>query len=282
MKYTPLQKINIFLNIYGRMFSGIFHFSAWSGFFYLALFQALGLFALARFYLGGIYQVISPILSYFVPEALLHYPQYYLALPTLYSGFENFVLGPTIWVILSAFAVYKLDAYHRREKAGSKKGFKIALNAYLPLLIFWALETGLVLIAIVLPSRLTTEIVAGSPNRKIALEVGLQVGAYIISAFLIYTIPGVIIGSKRVGSAIVDSLVLCKRNFFMTVTLVLLPSLVRIAFDLTLSQFSPVIIKLLNPEIVLVLLGAQIFVGIFVNLFIYGSAVFVYKELNRS
>ncbi len=280
MKYSALDKLNFLANIYGRMLAAIFKFRTWSGFFILALFQAAGLFMLARYYLPGIYQVVYPILSLFIPEFIFHYPQYYLALPSIYSGFDNFVLGPTAWVILSAFAVYKLGGYYSDKKMPAGNGFSIARRAYFPLLVFWALETGLVLLAIILPASIAADMVAGSPDRKIALNLGLQFMAYGISAFLLYTIPGVILDSKKLGSAVRDSIALCRQNFFLTYFIILIPGSIKILIDLVLTEFSARIVKFLNPELILLILGAQILIGIFINLFIYGSAVFVYKEMS--
>ena len=279
MKYSALDKLNLLANIYGRMFAAIFRFGTWSGFFYLGLFQALGLFALTAFYLPGLYQVINPVIACFIPETMLHYPQYYIALPSIYSALDNFVLGPTAWVIFSAFAVYRLSCYYSKEKSRPGIGLKIARGAYFRLFAFWALETGLVLLAMALPAAIASDFVAGSPNRKIALNLGLQFFAYGISAFLIYTIPGVVAGSQKLGDALRHSIILCKRNFFLTYSIVVFPSLIRVFTDFVLTEFSPRIVRLLNPEIIVVILGIQILLGVFINLFIYGSAVFVYREL---
>lgn len=279
MKYTALQKINLFASIYGRMFAAIVRPGLWFPFFILALFQVVVLFGLARFYLPGWHDIIFPILSAFLPPEAFHYPQFYLALPAIYSGFDNFILGPTAWVVLSAVAVYKFGGYYTGENSRLGEGFRSAFRAYLPLLIFWAVETALVLIVILVPSLLLADFVRGSPNRKIALDFGLQVMGFGVSAFLIYTIPGIMIGSQKLGSAIAGSIRLCWKSFFLTFFIVFIPGLPKAVLNLVLSEFSPRIVQLLNPELIVVLLGLQIVIGIFINLFIYGSAVFVYKEM---
>ncbi|MEE9554452.1 MAG: hypothetical protein V3W18_09165 [candidate division Zixibacteria bacterium] len=280
MKYSALDKLNLLANIYSRMFAAIFKFRTWLGFFILALFQAFGLFMLARFYLPGFYQITNPILSMFVPGFMFHYPQYYLALPSIYSGYENFILGPTVWVILSAFAVYRLGGYYSDNKPTAGESFSIARKVYIPLLVFWALETGLVLLVMFLSTSIADDFVFGSPNRKIVLNLGLQFLAFGISAFFLYTIPGVILGSKKLLTAIRESIGLCRKNFFLTFFIILIPGSIKTFINLLLTEFSPKIVKFLNPELILLLLGIQIFMGIFINLFIYGSAVFVYKKMS--
>lgn len=279
MKHTALQKINLFTAIYGRMFAAIFKPGIWFPFFILAILQVIALYGLAKFYLPGWYNIIFPVLSSFLPPEVFHYPQYYLALPAIYSGFDNFILGPTAWVVLSAVAVYKLAGYHTGEKFSLGEGFRSAFRAYLPLLIFWAIETALVLIVILVPSWLIADLVKGSPNRKMAVKLGLQVVGFGVSAFLIYTIPGIIIARKGLRSAMFNSLSLCWKNFFLTFFIIFIPGLPKAILNLVLSEFSPRIIQLLNPELIIALLGIQIGIGIFINLFIYGSAVFVYKEV---
>jgi len=279
MKYTAIEKINLLANIYAGMFGAIFRFRAWSGFFFIALFQAMGLYALTKFYLPGLFQILFPVISYFVPGIMMHYPQYYIALPSIYSTFDNFILGPTVWVIFSAYAVYKLEGYYREEKASAGEGIKKAFGAYFPLLMFWALETGLVLLVIALPSKLAAGIVVGSPGRGLAMKFGLQILAFTISAFLVYTIPAMILGARCLGAAIRESIGLCCRNFFLTFFLVSIPGVIKVILDILLSEFSPRIIQFLNPEIIPLALGLQIIIGIFINLFIYGAAVFVYREM---
>ena len=279
MKYTALQKINLFAAIYGRMFAALIKPGMWFPFFILALFQVIALYGLVKFYLPGWFNIIYPILSSFLPQEVLHYPQYYLALPSIFSGVDNFIIGPTIWVVLSAVAVYKLGGYHAGGSLPFGEGFKSAFRAYLPLLIFWAVETAVVLIAILVPSLLMADLVRGSPRRKIALDFSLQVAGFGISAFLIYTIPGIMVGGKRLGSAISESLRLCRKNFFLTFFIIFIPAFPKAILDIILSEFSPRIIRLFNPELIIALLVLQIGIGIFINLFIYGSAVFIYKEM---
>lgn len=280
MKYSPLDKVNLFLNIYGRMFAAIFRFRTWAGFLVLALFQAAGLFILARFYLPGIYTIIYPVISAFIPPIMLHYPQYYLSLTSIYSGFDDFILGPTIWVICSAWAVYNLGRYYDPQSRLAGDGLRTAFKAYLPLLLFWALETALVFGVLALPTQLAGRFAFGSPRRRMAFQFGTRVIAFCFSAFLVYTIPGIVLRARSLGRAVRESIGLCARNFFLTFFIIFIPGLFRVGLDIILSSFSPRIIKYLNPELILLILLIEIALGIFINLFIYGSAVFAYEELS--
>jgi hypothetical protein len=87
------------------------------------------------------------------------------------------------------------------------------------------------------------------------------------------------IAGKGLGRAISESLRLCWKNFFLTFFIIFIPAFPKAVINLILSEFSPRIIQLLNPELIIALLGIQIAIGIFINLFIYGSAVYIYKEM---
>jgi hypothetical protein len=267
VKYSALGKINFFIATYGWMFSGIVRMSSWSPFLVLAIFQALGLLALSNFYVAGLKQVLYPILSLFLPDSIFHYPQYYLALPSVYSGYNTLILGPTIWVLMSAAAVYKLKRFRRGEKAALGEGLRKALGLYLPLFVFWLIETVIIFIVLFSLTVALKENVAGSPRLRFVFEYGYQLFAYIFSAFLIYTIK--------------DSIKLCSRNFFLTFFIIAIPGSVGAVIDIFISGFTPQIISLFDPELVVIILYVRIALGIFINLFIYGAAVFVHGEMGE-
>jgi hypothetical protein len=282
LKYSALYKINFFIATYGRLFSGVFKISSWSPFLVLAIFQALGLLAFSNFYIGGLKEVLYPVLSLFLPDSIFHYPQYYLALPSVYSGYNTIILGPTIWVLMSAAAVYKLGRFRREKKAALSEGLREALKLYLPLFVFWLIEIVIIFIVLFSLTVAFKENVAGSPRIRFVFEYGYQLFAYIFSAFLIYTIPGIIISSKNLGRALKDSVILCSRNFFLTFFIIAIPGSVGAVIDVFISGFTPQIISLFNPELVVIILYVRIALGIFINLFIYGAAVFIHGEMGET
>jgi hypothetical protein len=279
MKYTPLEKLNLFLVAYGKLFAAIFRPRVWLSFFVLALFQAVALYLLVKIYIPGWQSIINPILRVFISPEALHYPRYYLILPTLFTAVDSFILGPTVWVVLSAAAVFSLSRYFDGEASTFSRSLKSAVGQYWRLLVFWAVETLIVVAILLLPSLLMKSFVWGSPNRKLALDAGLQLLTFAVSAYLLYVIPAIIIGRQKLGGALYTSISLCWKNYFLTFFIIFLPGLIRMAVSLVLSEFSFQIVRFLNPDLIIVLLGLSIGLGIFVNLFIYGAAVYVYKDL---
>jgi len=245
----------------------------------LALFQALGLSLLSNFFVGELKQFLYPFLTLFLPEAILHYPEYYLALPSLYSGYNTLILGPTVWVLLSASAVYKLGGYYRNEKLSLREGLRKSIGLYIPLLLFWVLETVIIFVVLFSLNVAFREYVAGSPRTRLLSEYGYQLIAYCFSAFLIFSIPSIVISGRRLGGAIKQSIGLCGKNFFLTFFVIAVPGTVGALIDIFVSGFSLQIISLFSPESVTLILYVRIALGILINLLIYGSAVFIYSEM---
>jgi hypothetical protein len=280
-KLTALDKINLFLNIYGRLAIGVFRLSWWSPFFMLAIFQIFGFYAFLWYYLPGWINFILPLLKLIFSADNFHYPAYYLALPRIYSLFEIAILGPTLWIIFSAAASYRLGHLYDDEKVSIGECFNASVNKYLPLLVVWIFETALVLLILYLPGVILKSQLDGAPNRIMVLRLLLQMVGFGISAMLIYAIPGIILDNKRLFEAIGDSISLFFKNIFLSYFIIFLPNIPRLILNLLLGDLAPRIINLLNPELIPTLLFTSIVLGIFINYYVYGAAVFVYKELSR-
>jgi hypothetical protein len=281
MKYSTLDKINLFFRTYIRMFGRIVHFSAWASFFYLALLQLGGLFLLLGITIPGWKSLIHPILSLFLPAPAFHFPRYLLAIPGFYTAFDNYLLGPTGWVILSGAAVYVLGGQYFGDKPRFGDGFKRALHAYFPLLLVWLIEMILVIVVFKIAAFLFVDLAYGSPRLLLAIRVGLQLAAFLPSAFLIYAIPGIILDKRPVFKAIGNSFSLCSHSLFLTYSIILFPGLIRLVFDILIQDYSYKIVATFNPDIVVIIIILKIIVGIFINLFILGSATYLYRDLTR-
>ncbi|MCP4580264.1 MAG: hypothetical protein GY839_01505 [candidate division Zixibacteria bacterium] len=279
MRLAAFDKLNLFIRTYITMFGNVIRFSSWSPFLYLAIFQLLGIVLMAWISMPGWKNFIYPILSLAIPTELFHFPEYLLVIPHIFSDFDNYILGPTAWVIFSAVAVYKLGGLYSNEKLSAKTGFSIAFRSFLPLLIVWFIELALVFVLFKASTVLLIEFIYGSPKRVMALNVTLQLIAFIPSAFLVYAVPGIILNRMRVINAIGHSLKLCYQNFFMTYFIILIPGLVRLGFDIIIKDFGPKIAFSLNPNLIIVFMVMKVVAGIFINLFILGVATYIYRDL---
>ncbi len=281
MRYSAIDKLNLFFKTYMQMFANTFKPSSWAPFFYLALAQALGLILLTWFAMPGWKEFIQPLLSQVLPSQPFHYPFYLLTVPRVFTDFDNYILGPTFWVIFSAVAVYKLGGLYEGKNQSTSRGFGLAFRSYIKLLFIWLFELILVFAIFKVLSLLFVEIVFGSPRRIILLKVILQYMAFIPSAFLLYAFPSIIIGKKSFFGAIGESFSLCSHNFFMTYFIVFFPGTIRLIFDIIIRDFGPRIVYTLNPDLILWLMGLKIIFGIGINLFILGGATYLYRDLTR-
>lgn len=278
-KYSAIEKINLFISIYGRLLAAIFRPSWWLPFLLYGFVQALGLAGLVWYYAPVWINIIYPILSSFFPEPVFHYPQYYLALPSIYSAYDSFVLGPTIWIICLGAAIHVLGGAYSGQQRPLGDGIRLSLRSYPQMIIAWLIEMLLIILILYLPAHFLQRYLVGSPNRILVISLFLQFVAFGVSGMLLYTIPGIILDGRKVGPAIKDSLGLFFGNMFLSYFIVFLPSVIRLILSTLLGNFSARIVELLNPGLIPTLIFVQIIVGIFINLFIYGAAVFVYKEM---
>ncbi len=280
VRLSLLDKLNLFLGIYGQLFAGLIRFSWYSPFFILALFQLWGMAMLLWYYAPIWISIIGPILSLFLPPQAFHYPQYYLALPAVYAGFERFIMGPTLWIIILAVAIFRLNGVLiDRKRPALQEGFQVAFDRYLRLLVIWLIETIIVLFILYVPSVALRNYTNASPNLSAALGMALQTGGLLAVALLIYATVGIVIGNKKLGEAVSHSVIMFFRYPIMTFSAVFIPNVLRLILNAFLADYAPRIISLMNPDLIPVILTAYIVAGIFINYFVYGTAVALYREL---
>ena len=279
VRLSLLDKLNLFLGVYGQLFASLLKISWYSPFFIVAVFQLLGTAMFLWFYAPVLISIIKPILSLFVPAQAFHYPQYYLALPTIYAGYETFILGPTLWIIMLAVVIRRLDGAFSRQWLTMRDGLGIAFNRYLRLLLLWLVETVLVLLIFYVPSVILKDMMRGSPNMSAGIGIVLQTAGLLVTALLIYGVVGVVLDNKGMGEALIDGLVGFFRYPVMTFSVVFIPNVLRLVLNELMTDFAPRIIGLLNPDLIPVILLFYIISGVFVNFFVYGAAVLLYRRL---
>jgi hypothetical protein len=281
MQYPPFYKVNLFFRTYIQMFGNILKPSSWMPFLYLAVFQLLGILVLTSFSLPGWKSVVKPFLAMFLPREGFHFPYYLLTMPRIFADYDNYILGPTAWVILSAAGVYVLGNLYAGERARFGEGLSRAFRSYFKLLIVWLIELALVFVIMKVVSILFIDLVYGSPRRMIGLNVALQLAAFIPSAFLIYATPAIILDKKSLFKALGDSLSLCGHNIFLTYFIILIPGLLRLVLDILIHDFGARIVFAMNADLIVVLLVVKILAGVFINLFILGGATYIYRVMGK-
>jgi len=282
MKISVIDKINLYLRTCIHISGNIIKVYSWMPFFYLAGLQFLGLLILTSFSLPGWNSIIKPLLSSIMPKVSFHFPQYLLIVPRLFSDYDNYILGPTAYIILSAAAVFVLGGLYANERWPLREGIGRAFRSYFKLLIVWALELLLVYLVFQVVSLLFADLVYGSPKRIMALRTALQFAAFIPSAFLIYAIPAIMLDKQPLFKAICSSVELCGHNFFLTYFIIFIPGLLRLIFDIIIKDFGMRIVNTMNADLIVIIMIIKIIAGIFINLFILGGATYVYKAIGSN
>ena len=282
LKRSPLAKINFFVNIYIRLFAALFRIPLWFPFLVLALFQAAIVYALANFYSGSLNGILYPILSKFYAPDVFHYPQFFRTLPHIYSMFDRFLLGPTIGILMIAVAVYKLEGYAVRTKNTFGSGFGRAVKLFFPLFFVWLLGTIISVAVLRISAVALGEYFLSSPRAGLIAGLGFHLFSYFLLAIILYAVPGIMISGRGLLDSLKFSASIYRSNFFLTFFIIAIPGAIGAIIDLFIVAFSPQIINLFYPELMSVLMMIRIALGVFINLFLYGAAVFVYNDsLNK-
>jgi hypothetical protein len=277
---NKLEKVNLFISIYIAQFLNIFRITAWLPFLVLGILQLIGLIIITNLNLPVFKTVVFPVLNIFMPERLFHYPIYYLAAPQAFSIYDTLILGPTVSVLAIGIAICRLGGFHERRFDSLSVCRKKAVENYGKLLIFWAIQTALLFAVILIPANFMEPYAYGSPRFAAIVKIILQLAGFVVSALLIYAIPAMLVGGKSLRDSIGQSLKLFFRNPIFTYFIILLPGTIKICFDLLTTNFAQYIITRDNPEIIIWALFISIGTNVFLNLFIYGTAVYSYKELS--
>jgi hypothetical protein len=184
-KLSLFDKLNMFFSIYGQLFISIFRFSWWSPFLLYAIFQALGFLALLWYYAPVLSSLVYPLISLFLPASIFHYPQYYVALPSLFTTYDSLILGITVWIVLSGAAVYRLGGIYTGKTRAFNEGISLALSRYLPLMLVWLLESVLIIIILYIPNLFFRKLTIGSPNFAALVNVVFEMIGLVVTAMLI-------------------------------------------------------------------------------------------------
>ena len=279
MQNPPLYKINLFIRTYLLMFGNILKPSSWMPFMSLAIFQLLGILILTWFSLPGWKSSVKPFLTMILPHEGFHFPYYLLTIPRLFADYDNYILGPTAWVIFSAVGVFVLGNLYAGERIHLREGFRRAFKSYFKLLVVWLIELILVYAIMKIIAILFIDATYGSPRLTLGINIALQLAAFLPSALLIYAIPAIILDKKSLFQALADSVSLCGHNLFLSYFIIFTPGIARLVFDILINNFGPRIVFTMNADLIIVLMVAKVLVGIFVNLFILGGATYVYRAM---
>ena len=230
------------------------------------------LLLLTQFYRPGLSSFFAPLLARIQDGAALHYPQFYIFLPGVFSQ-ANLLID---WLFGSlVFGVGFLMVWYVAVGRDRDDSWQRARERYVGLVVCrLPLVILLVLVASFLPQVLAQD---GSltGNRLRLVRYGtFFVGVFVEMAFVFA--PMILLAESRsVVASLRQGFALAAKVPLATALIVIVPNLAQIPTGWVFRRADS-IVRNLSPELVAVLVGVSILVYVFVNYFIIASAVRVY------
>lgn len=262
-------------------FKALRHMKIFSWFMLYGLLQVVFLLVLVYYVYPPISMLVVPVVKKFFGELALHYPTYFLVLPTLFS-WVNLILGGIIGILIVGVTTTLFARSYRQKTLDVKTSLKWTWSKYLILFSVWAVESACsVFILLKLPLFLRN--LSLFENRGfLSIQFVTTIFAIIVGAFFAYTTALIVLDNEGVLSALKRSFLLFIKYPLISILLVAIPNFIKLPLDL-LSGKADLIISKFNPEMVVIILGLSIIVAIFANFFLVGTVTryFLYLHEKR-
>lgn len=219
--------------------------------------------------------ILGPIVHKLWAEEFLHYPQNFLLLPKLfqYSQIPFFVLVGSLLIATAILMVQK-------ENLGERFSFRQVLKEVLPqyvhlvvaaLIMFFGVWIFFMVYSKVYERALQIRSTAGFfYNLKVAALYGAPyvnlLWSIMVTTLFAYVFPIIVIGKKKVFSAIWQNFRILCGSFWLTFGLVLLPSLPYLPVLWLRNIFS---IDRFVPEATVVILAISVLVTVLIDAVVY-------------
>jgi len=268
-----IDQLNLALWAWIESIRGARQFRTWAPFLVLILLQGLLLVLLTFFYEPLTAWFAVPFVQAAASEQALHYPQFFLVLPGIFSRagvwldwlVGSLLYGAAFLLIWRAAAGQPVEGSW--AQAGRSYG-KLLLVRVPPILFA-------LFLLFVLPAILPGGEGGIRGNRLRLLRYGSFAFGVTIEALFVYAPLAVVVLGRPAGRAIRDSFTMLARVPLTTFLIVLVPNLVQVPVSAVLRR-SDSVVRSLAPEVVVWLVAGSILVYAVINYFILASAVRVF------
>ncbi len=247
----------------------------WGPFLVFALVQGGAIVLLTQFHKPVLAPVLIPLLRLVGGEAVLHYPVFYIALPSIFSMLVIILdLFVGAWLLGAGFLLF-WQADHPAEPA--QGAFGRARKAYGKLVLA---RVPLVLLVIVLLFLLPRALlgpsgtVSGFTLR--AVRYGSVLVGSILEAFFLYAALAILVEGRSVGAAWKRSFSLAAEMPAATIGAVLVPNLIQIPVSSILRR-SESIVRSLSPEVVAWVLFLAVLLYTVVAFYVVGAGARLFR-----
>ena len=268
-----LAQLNLVLWAWLESLRDLGRLRIWRPFLLLALVQTVLVLALTQFYRPGLSSVMAPLVEGLTGPAAVHYPQFFLALPLIFSKL-NFIIDGTVGSLCIGVAM--LLVWSRVAGQGEldawglgRKRFLGLLLVRLPLLIL------LYLLAWEFPRLLFPAGVEIPGSQVRLLRYASFLVGVLIETFFVYAPIFLLFERQSAARAWKEGAALLGRIPIASLLAVLVPSLFQLPASYVLRRADRVV-ETLSPELVTGLVIGAIFVFAFINFVIVGSIVRLY------
>jgi hypothetical protein len=220
----------------------------WGPFLAFALIQCLAVLLLTQFHRPLLSALLVPVIQIFGGEGIMHYPAFFMALPTLFSR-TSLVLDLLFgaWLFGAAFLFFwQADRPTEPERGGlgrATRAWGVLIGGRLPV------TAGLVLVIFILPLLLVGDQEAMSGNQIRAFRYGTILLGSIVEALFLYVALAILVEGRGVFRAIERSVHVATRIPLATLGAVLIPNLVQIPIAYVLRHSQTIAFRL-SPEMV--------------------------------
>jgi len=245
----------------------------WLPFLIIAAVQVLGLWLLTEFYRPALSWLLAPLIKAISGPLALHYPQFFLALPTIFSQgnlFLDWIVGSFIYGM--AYLVMWRAAVGQPTGGSATSTWSKYLHlliARLPALLIY------LVLFLVIPRAWNTGDLAGNALR--AARIGTFLITMLVEALLVYAPLFILVRGRSVAEAWGDSVRLAARTPVATGLIVLVPNLIQVPLSLIMRRADQVL-RALTPEMVAWLVLISIVLYVLINYIVIASAVRVFRS----
>ena len=246
----------------------------WLAFAAIAGVQLIALAMVLNFHWGILSPLVVPLVTGFGGSAATHYPNFYLALPIIFSRFSLILSVLVTCVMVGAAVVLFAQAFGRVQ---NMKPWKMAKKRY-PALFLATLILAVALFAVPYVSLLIPRnAMLGNSMVRWGTRGVLLLLSILVQSLLVYAAAWVLLRNQHALKAVASSCKLTLATFIPTFVLVALPAVILypLSFldsrgDLFVTKFRPeAVTGLILLQIVLELLFGFLLVGATTRIFIY-------------
>ena len=217
---------------------------------------------------------VMPLIRWRLGEGALHYPTSFLALRAIF-GQVDMLLTVLLGGFVTGAAVWLFSAYYGGGEDPTATGLRMATKRYIPLLVIALIGLAIAQITTRVPMGLWGYLADERPMRFRILRMMTIAVVMAVQALLVYAIPYVMLGGRRVWSALGASVVLAVRNPVTTYLIVVVPASLEL-LPAMLVRNGTVIAYRFAPEALAVVLGLWVAVIFFVTYLMVGAATRFY------